>query len=56
MQALFFDGHAKSTRFSQTLGTSDDDQQWAWTKDRLADVTSARKLLAKSAAMQAKVQ
>jgi len=56
MQALFFDGHAKTTRFSQTLGTSDDDQQWTWMKDRLADVTTARKLLARSAAMQAKVQ
>jgi prepilin-type processing-associated H-X9-DG protein len=56
MQALFFDGHAKTTRFSQTLGTSNDDQQWTWLPDRLADVTTARKLLAKSAAMQAKVQ
>ena len=56
MQALFFDGHAKSTRFSQTLGTSDDDQQWAWTKDRLGAVTDARKLLAKSAKLQAIVQ
>jgi prepilin-type N-terminal cleavage/methylation domain-containing protein/prepilin-type processing-associated H-X9-DG protein len=56
MQALFFDGHAKTTRFSQTLGTSNDDQQWTWMKDRLADVTTARKLLARSAAMQAQVQ
>jgi prepilin-type N-terminal cleavage/methylation domain-containing protein/prepilin-type processing-associated H-X9-DG protein len=56
MQALFFDGHAKTTRFSQTLGTSDDDQQWTWMKDRMADVTAARKLLARDAKMQAKVQ
>jgi prepilin-type N-terminal cleavage/methylation domain-containing protein/prepilin-type processing-associated H-X9-DG protein len=30
MQALFCDGHAKATRFSQTLGTSQDDQQWSF--------------------------
>jgi prepilin-type N-terminal cleavage/methylation domain-containing protein/prepilin-type processing-associated H-X9-DG protein len=56
MQALFFDGHAKTTRFSQTLGTSDEDQQWTWMKDRMADVTAARRLLARDAKMQAKVQ
>ena len=27
MQALYLDGHAKSTRFSQALGSSDADQQ-----------------------------
>jgi len=53
MQALFFDGHAKSTRFSQTLGTSDNDQQWAWTSDRIAQVTDARKSLQKDAQIQA---
>ncbi len=56
MQALFFDGHAKTTRFSQTLGTSDDDQQWTWMPDRMADVTAARKKLATDPKMQAKVQ
>ena len=56
MQALFFDGHAKTTRFSQTLGTSDDDQQWAWLPNRIGDVTNARKLLARDPKMQAKVQ
>jgi prepilin-type N-terminal cleavage/methylation domain-containing protein/prepilin-type processing-associated H-X9-DG protein len=56
MQSLFFDGHAKTTRFSQTLGTSNDDQQWTWLPGSLAAVTTARKLLATSAAMQAKVQ
>jgi prepilin-type N-terminal cleavage/methylation domain-containing protein/prepilin-type processing-associated H-X9-DG protein len=56
MQALFFDGHAKTTRFSQTLGTSNDDQQWTWLPDRMADVTAARKLLARDPKMQAKVQ
>jgi prepilin-type processing-associated H-X9-DG protein len=30
MQALFCDGHAKATRFSQTLGTGQDDQQWSF--------------------------
>jgi prepilin-type N-terminal cleavage/methylation domain-containing protein/prepilin-type processing-associated H-X9-DG protein len=56
MQALYFDGHAKTTRFSQTLGTSDDDQQWTWLQSRIGDVRTARKLLATSATMQAKVQ
>ena len=56
MQALFFDGHAKTTRFSQTLGTSDADQQWTWLSGSLAAVTTARKLLARDPKMQAKVQ
>jgi prepilin-type N-terminal cleavage/methylation domain-containing protein/prepilin-type processing-associated H-X9-DG protein len=56
MQALYFDGHAKTTRFSQTLGTSDDDQQWAWLPERLGDVRTARKKLATDPKMQAKVQ
>jgi hypothetical protein len=30
MQALYLDTHAKSTKFSQTLGTGDSDQQWGW--------------------------
>ena len=30
MQAIYFDGHAKATKFSQTLGTSQDDQQWSF--------------------------
>jgi prepilin-type N-terminal cleavage/methylation domain-containing protein/prepilin-type processing-associated H-X9-DG protein len=53
MQALFFDGHAKATRFSQTLGTSDADQQWAFTSDRLPDVTAARKALQSDAQIRA---
>jgi prepilin-type N-terminal cleavage/methylation domain-containing protein/prepilin-type processing-associated H-X9-DG protein len=53
MQALFFDGHAKSTRFSQTLGTNDNDQQWAFDKGRIADVTAARQALATDPQIQA---
>jgi prepilin-type N-terminal cleavage/methylation domain-containing protein len=30
MQALYLDTHAKSTKFSQTLGASQDDQQWSF--------------------------
>jgi prepilin-type N-terminal cleavage/methylation domain-containing protein/prepilin-type processing-associated H-X9-DG protein len=45
MQVLYFDGHAKSTRFAHTLGTSESDQQWAWAKDRIGDVTGARRRL-----------
>ena len=45
MQALYFDGHAKSTKFSQTLGTGDNDQQWAFAAASLPAVTLARKLL-----------
>ena len=38
MQALYLDTHAKSTKFSQTLGTSQDDQQWSFlTKCLLQD-------------------
>jgi prepilin-type N-terminal cleavage/methylation domain-containing protein len=43
MQAIYCDGHAKSTKFSQTLGTSDDDQQWTWITNQLPAVTQARK-------------
>jgi prepilin-type N-terminal cleavage/methylation domain-containing protein len=43
MQALYFDTHAKSTKFSQTLGSSNDDQQWTWWQGGYADVTLARK-------------
>jgi prepilin-type N-terminal cleavage/methylation domain-containing protein/prepilin-type processing-associated H-X9-DG protein len=53
MQALYFDGHAKATRFSQTLGTGDNDEQWAWTKDRLTDVNLARKALQTDPQVQA---
>jgi prepilin-type N-terminal cleavage/methylation domain-containing protein/prepilin-type processing-associated H-X9-DG protein len=56
MQAMFFDGHAKTTRFSQTLGTSDADQQWAWTAVDMAKVTTARNLLRSSASLRAKVE
>jgi prepilin-type N-terminal cleavage/methylation domain-containing protein/prepilin-type processing-associated H-X9-DG protein len=45
MQVLYFDGHAKSTKFTQTLGTDDTNQQWAWLKDRMLDVKTARKAL-----------
>jgi prepilin-type N-terminal cleavage/methylation domain-containing protein len=43
MQALFVDTHAKSTRFSQTLGTSNDDQAWTFWPNQYAAVTQARK-------------
>ena len=43
MQALYLDGHAKSTKFSQTLGSSDADQQWTWWPKALGAVTQARK-------------
>ena len=56
MQALYFDGHAKSTKFSQTLGTGDSDEQWAFTKDRLADVNAARKALQNDPKVQAVYQ
>jgi hypothetical protein len=56
MQAIYFDGHAKSTRFSQTLGTSDADQEWTWIPANLAAVTTARRLLQRSPAMQSQVQ
>jgi prepilin-type N-terminal cleavage/methylation domain-containing protein/prepilin-type processing-associated H-X9-DG protein len=48
MQVLYFDGHAKSTKFSQTLGTNNDDQQWTWLTapiNRYNDVNAARKAL-----------
>ena len=48
MQVLYFDGHAKSITFSQTLGTNDDDQQWTFLRspiNRYADVNTARKAL-----------
>ena len=53
MQALFFDGHAKSTKFTQTLGKDDTDQQWALTPDRIPDVTEARRSLAFDAQIKA---
>jgi prepilin-type N-terminal cleavage/methylation domain-containing protein/prepilin-type processing-associated H-X9-DG protein len=43
MQALYFDGHAKSTKFSQTLGTNENDQEWTFLPAQLAAVTQARK-------------
>jgi prepilin-type N-terminal cleavage/methylation domain-containing protein/prepilin-type processing-associated H-X9-DG protein len=55
MQAMFFDGHAKTTRFSQTLGSSDADQQWTWIQANLAAVTTARAQM-KTAKMRAQVQ
>jgi prepilin-type processing-associated H-X9-DG protein len=48
MQALYFDGHAKSITFSQTLGTNDDDQQWTFLRsptNRYNDVNTARKAI-----------
>ncbi len=30
MQAIYCDGHAKATKFSQTLGASQDDQEWSF--------------------------
>jgi prepilin-type N-terminal cleavage/methylation domain-containing protein len=47
MQALYLDTHAKSTKFSQTLGTNNDDQQWTFLQHRYADVNAARKMLTK---------
>jgi prepilin-type N-terminal cleavage/methylation domain-containing protein len=48
MQVLYMDTHAKSTKFSQTLGTNDDDQQWTFLRspiNRYNDVNAARKAL-----------
>jgi prepilin-type N-terminal cleavage/methylation domain-containing protein len=45
MQALYMDGHAKSTKFSQTLGTNNDDQQWTFVPEAYAMVDQARKEL-----------
>jgi len=54
MQALYFDGHAKSTKFSQTLGTGNDDQQWTWDPARMKnDVDVARKSLQTDAQVRA---
>ena len=53
MQALFFDGHAKSTKFSQTLGSNNDDQQWAFDKSQLPPVDLARKGLQTDPQIQA---
>jgi prepilin-type N-terminal cleavage/methylation domain-containing protein len=43
MQALYLDGHAKSTKFSQTLGTNNDDQQWTFWPAHYPIVDTARK-------------
>jgi len=45
MQSLYFDGHAKSITFSQTLGTNNDDQQWTFLTQFYTDVNNARKAL-----------
>jgi prepilin-type N-terminal cleavage/methylation domain-containing protein len=45
MQALYLDGHAKSTKFSQTLGTNNDDQQWTIWPAHYAVVDQYRKAL-----------
>jgi hypothetical protein len=45
MQALYCDGHAKATKFSQTLGTNNDDQQWTFLSWRYNNVKIARQLL-----------
>src|SRR5207253_554605 len=45
MQALYMDGHAKSTKFIQTLGTNNDDQRWTFLSNRYSDVNNARKNL-----------
>lgn len=49
MQALYLDGHARSTRFSQTLGTSDDDQQWTFLAQYRQAVSYARSVLRRPA-------
>ena len=43
MTTLYLDGHAKATRFSQTLGTNDDDQEWTFFPVGYPAVTQARK-------------
>ena len=43
MTTLSLDGHAKATRFSQTLGTNDDDQEWTFFPVEYPAVTQARK-------------
>jgi len=53
MQALYLDSHAKSTRFSQTLGTGNDDQQWTPWPNGLNDVNLARKGLQTDPQIQA---
>jgi prepilin-type N-terminal cleavage/methylation domain-containing protein/prepilin-type processing-associated H-X9-DG protein len=45
MQVLYFDGHAKAITFSQTLGTNNDDQQWAFQQSQYAAVNAARTAL-----------
>jgi prepilin-type N-terminal cleavage/methylation domain-containing protein len=47
MIALYLDGHAKATRFSQTLGTNNDDQEWTFLPQYYKDVDNARKELRK---------
>jgi prepilin-type N-terminal cleavage/methylation domain-containing protein/prepilin-type processing-associated H-X9-DG protein len=47
MQALYMDGHAKSTKFSQTLGTGNEDQQWTWFPSEYKHVDNARRDLRK---------
>ena len=49
MQAVYLDGHAKSTKFSRTLGTNNDDQEWTFLEYRYRDVDNARKELRKPA-------
>ena len=53
MQALFLDSHAKSTKFSRTLGTGNDDQQWTPWPQGLNDVNLARKALQTDAQVRA---
>jgi prepilin-type N-terminal cleavage/methylation domain-containing protein len=43
MTTLYLDGHAKATRFSQTLGTNNDDQEWTFFPVEYPAVTQARK-------------
>jgi prepilin-type processing-associated H-X9-DG protein len=43
MTTLYLDGHARATRFSQTLGTSNDDQEWTFFPQEYPAVTQARK-------------
>jgi prepilin-type N-terminal cleavage/methylation domain-containing protein len=43
MQTLYMDGHAKSTKFSQTLGTGNEDQQWTFFPEQYKHVDTARR-------------
>jgi prepilin-type processing-associated H-X9-DG protein len=53
MQVLYMDGHAKSIKFRQTLGTNNDDQQWTFIPSQYVWVDNARTGLATEPKVQA---